>query len=187
MWFLLRMTLWLGIVLVCLPTVGSQPLPKSQVSANEALQAAKILAVDIQHFCQRQREACDIGSQASITLGQRAQAGAKMLYEFFREQFGSDESPPERTTRFVPVPRARPSQHTLQPADLVPPWRGPQPTDTPRDNRGRAPGRILDPDLVPRPAATAPMAVEPGGCAGCPTSAVFHHRRGRQWSPTRMG
>ena len=27
----------------------------------------------------------------------------------------------------VPLPPARPSQHTLTPADLVPPWRGPQP------------------------------------------------------------
>jgi hypothetical protein len=36
MWFLLRMTFWLGLVLVLLPSVGSQPVPKSQVSASEA-------------------------------------------------------------------------------------------------------------------------------------------------------
>jgi Family of unknown function (DUF5330) len=110
MWFLLRMTLWLGIVLVCLPNVGSQPLPKSQVSASEALQAAKVVVADIQHFCERQREACVVGSQVSLTLGQRAQAGAKMLYEFLREQFEIDETRPARTTGFVPVQRARPPQ-----------------------------------------------------------------------------
>ena len=132
MWFLLRMTFWLGIVLVCLPNVSSQSLPKSQVSASEALRAAKVAVADIQHFCERQREACVVGSQASVTLGQRALAGAKMLYEFLNKQFGSDGSGPLRTTRFVPVPHARPSHHTLQPADLVFPWRGPQPTDTPR-------------------------------------------------------
>jgi hypothetical protein len=55
-----------------------------------------------------------------------------MLYEFLNKQFGSDESGPLRTTGFVPVPRARPSRHTLPSANLVPPWRGPQPTDTPR-------------------------------------------------------
>jgi hypothetical protein len=149
MWFLLRMTFWLSIVLVCLPNVGSQPLPKSQVSASEALQAAKGVMADIQHFCERQREACVVGSQVSLTLGQRAQAGAKMLYEFLREQFGIDETRPARTTGFVPVPRARLSPDTLQPADLVPAWRSPQPTDTPRD-KGRAPGRILGSDLVPQ-------------------------------------
>jgi hypothetical protein len=30
MWFVLRMTFWLGVVLVLLPHVGSQPVPKSQ-------------------------------------------------------------------------------------------------------------------------------------------------------------
>src|SRR5580765_1158120 len=123
MWFLLRMTFWLGVVLVLLPNVGSQPVPKSQVSASEAVHAAKVAAADIQHFCERQWEACVVGSQAAVTLGERAQAGAKMLYEFLSEQFGSDESRPVRTTGSVSVPPARPSQHTLLPADLVPPWR----------------------------------------------------------------
>ena len=115
MWLLLRMTFWLGIVLVCLPTLGSQPVPKSQVSASEALRAATVAVADIQHFCERQREACIVGSQASVTLGQRAQAGAKMLYEFLGEQFASDGTRPVRTAGSVPVPRARPSRHTLQP------------------------------------------------------------------------
>jgi Family of unknown function (DUF5330) len=115
MWFLLRMTFWLGVVLVLLPNVGSQPVPKSQVNASEAFWAAKVVVADIQHFCERQREACIVGSQATVTLGQRAQAGAKMLYEFLSEQFASDDTRPGRTTDFVPVPRARPSRHTLQP------------------------------------------------------------------------
>jgi Family of unknown function (DUF5330) len=141
MWFLLRMTFWLGVVLVLLPNVGSQPVPKSQVNASEAFWAAKVVVADIQHFCERQREACIVGSQATVTLGQRAQAGAKMLYEFLSEQFGSDEPRPVRTTRSVPVPPPGPSQHTLRPADLMPPWRGPHPTNTPRDKRPEM-GRI---------------------------------------------
>jgi hypothetical protein len=135
MWFLLRMTFWLGIVLVLLPSVGSQPVPKSQVSTSEALWAAKVVATDIQHFCERQREACVVGSQATVTLGQRAQAGAKMLYEFLSEQFASNESRPTPTTDPVPAPPARLPPQTLRPADLVPPWRGPQPTETPREKQ----------------------------------------------------
>jgi hypothetical protein len=137
MWFLLRMTFWLGVVLVLLPNVGSQPVPKSQISASEALLAAKDIVADIQHFCERQPEACVVGSQATVTLGQRAQVGAKILYEFLSEQFGSQESRSVRTKVSVPIPPARPSQHTLRPTDLAPPWRGPQPTDTPRDLEGR--------------------------------------------------
>jgi hypothetical protein len=132
MWFVLRITFWLGVVLVLLPNGGSQPVPKSQVSASEAFSAAKGAVADIQHFCERQREACVVGSQATVTLGQRARVGAKMLYEFLSEQFGSDEPKPMQAKESVPVPPARPLQHTLRPVDLAPPWRGPQPTDTPR-------------------------------------------------------
>lgn len=136
MWFLLRMTFWLGVVLVLLPNVGSQSVPKSQISASEALWAAKDIVSDIQHFCERQREACVAGSQATVTLGQRAQAGAKILYEFLSKQFGSHEPGGIQTTGSVPVPpRSASSQQTLQPADLVPAWRGPQPTDTQRDKQ----------------------------------------------------
>jgi hypothetical protein len=137
MWFLLRMSFWLGVVLVLLPNVGSQPVPKSQISASEALLAAKDIVADIQHFCERQPEACVVGSQATVTLGQRAQVGAKILHEFLSEKFGSQESRSVRTKGSVLIPPARPSQHTLRPTDLAPRWRGPQPTDTPRDLEGR--------------------------------------------------
>jgi hypothetical protein len=137
MWFLLRMTFWLSVVLVLLPNVGSQPVPKSQISASQALLAAKDIVADIQHFCERQPEACVVGSQAAVTLGQRAQVAAKILFEFLSEQSGSQESRSLRTMGSIPIPPARPSQHTLRPTDLAPPWRGPQPTATPRDLEGR--------------------------------------------------
>ena len=115
--FLLRATFWLGLVLVLLPNSGSQPVPKSQVSASEAFSAAKDVATDIQKFCERQQEACKVGSRTAITLGQRAHAGAGMLYEFLSDRFGSNESRSMRTMDPVPLPPARPSQHTLWPAD----------------------------------------------------------------------
>ena len=108
MWFILRMTFWLGVVLVLLPNGGSHPVPKSQVSASEAFSAAKGAVSDIQHFCERQQEACVVGSRTAITLGQRAQAGAKMLYEFLSEQFGSDKSNPCKPQSPF---RSRPQDH----------------------------------------------------------------------------
>jgi hypothetical protein len=56
-----------------------------------------------------------------------------MLYEFLNEQLGPNEAVPTTTSstttadKGVPLPVARPSQHTLTPADLAPAWRGPQP------------------------------------------------------------
>ena len=132
MWFLLRVAFWLGVVLVLLPSGGSQPLPKSQVSAGEAFSAAKAAVSDMQQFCARQRNVCEVGSQTAVTLGQRAQVGAKMLYEFLHERFGNDESAAVQSTGSVPPLTVKPSQHTLRPADLSPPWRGPQPRDNAR-------------------------------------------------------
>jgi len=126
MWFLLRVAFWLGVVLVLLPTGGSQPLPKSQVSAGEAFSAAKTAVSDMQQFCARQPTVCEVGSQTAVKLGQRAQVGAKMLYEFLQERFGSDESATTQSTGSVPLPTVKPSHHTLRPDDLSPSWRGPQ-------------------------------------------------------------
>ena len=140
MWFLLRMTFWLGIVLILLPSIGSEPLPKSQVGTSEALWAAKVAAADIQQFCERRREACVVGSEATVILGQRAQVGAKMLYTFLNEQVRSNKSGSTPTTAHVPMPPVKPPPQTLRPADLVPPWR-PQPIETPRETQpseGRA-------------------------------------------------
>ncbi len=109
MWFLLRMTFWLTVVLILLPSGGSQTAPESQVSASEAFSAARGTVTDFKHFCERQQEACVVGSRTAVTLGQRAQAGAKMLYEFLNERLGSNESKSMRTTDPVPLPQPRPN------------------------------------------------------------------------------
>jgi Family of unknown function (DUF5330) len=127
--FLLRVAFWLGVVLILLPSGGTQPLPKSQVSAGEAFSAAKAAMSDMQQFCARQPAVCEVGSQTATTLGQRAQVGAKMLYEFLHERFGNEDTTTVQSTGTVP---AKPSQHTLRPADLTPPWRGPHPRENTR-------------------------------------------------------
>jgi len=89
MWFILRMTFWMGVVLVLLSNTGSRTTPDSQISASETFSAAKDAMTDFEHFCERQHEACVVGSRVTVTLGQRAQAGFKILYEFLREQLGN--------------------------------------------------------------------------------------------------
>src|SRR5262247_2128645 len=90
--FLFRLAFWLGIVLVLLPSISTQPVPKSELGAFDAMSAAKAAISDIRQFCERQPDACTVGSQAAVAIGHRAQAGAKMLYEFLNDQLGPQET-----------------------------------------------------------------------------------------------
>jgi hypothetical protein len=126
--FLLRLTFWMGVVLVLLPSGGSKTAPKVDVSAGEAITAASAAVSDMKQFCGRQADACVVGSQVAVALGHRAQAGAKMLYEFLSEHVGETGAVTKVSAgKSVPMPQARPSQHTLTSADTAPAWRGPQP------------------------------------------------------------
>src|SRR5271170_465611 len=81
MFFLLRMAFWLGLVLVLLPIGAAQRNSStSEVSASEAISAASATVGDLRGFCARQPDACVVGSEVATAIGQRAQAGAKMLY-----------------------------------------------------------------------------------------------------------
>jgi hypothetical protein len=108
------------------------------VSALEAMSAAKATVTDMGSFCGRQPDACSVGSQAAVAIGHRAQAGAKMLYDYFNEHFGSQDAGTAANAAngtALPLPNPRPSQHTLSPADLAPGWRGPQSRKDTRSDR----------------------------------------------------
>jgi hypothetical protein len=80
---------------------------------------------DMRQFCARQPDACAVGSQAATVFGQKAQAGAKMLYEFLNDRVGPNET---GSVTGKPVGGTPPrSQHTLTPDDLAPAWRGAEP------------------------------------------------------------
>ena len=126
--FLLRLGFWLTVILVCLPSGGSQSPSKINISAGEAITAAAAAMSDVKQFCGRQSDACVVGSQVAAALGQRAQAGAKMLYEFLNEHVGPSETGTvaEPGGKATPVPAPRPSQNTLVPPDHLPAWRTPR-------------------------------------------------------------
>src|SRR5258705_11536878 len=125
MFFLLRMAFWLGLVLVLLPrekTPESDKLP--QVGASEAVSAATAAVSDMTQFCKRQPAACEVGGQAATVIGQRAQAGARKLYQIITDKRASDH-----TGSLGRVGDANPAEaaprDTLTPDDLVPGWRAP--------------------------------------------------------------
>ena len=119
--FLLKAAFWLTIVLILLPSGGTKDSQTGteQISASEAVSAASAAVSDMRGFCARQPDACTVGSQVAVALGQKAQAGAKMLYEFLNEKLAT------REPRSAAATNGGTSQHTLTPADLAPAWRAP--------------------------------------------------------------
>lgn len=147
MFFLLRLAFWLGLVLVLLPrekTPESQKLP--QITASEAVQAATAAVTDMGHFCTRQPGACKVGGQAASIIGQRAQDGARMLYQIMTDKTppdggkapreagkkasGPDKRSPEHTGSIGGADNSGPaaadtvSEDTLTPQDLAVDWQG---------------------------------------------------------------
>ncbi|MDB5583200.1 MAG: hypothetical protein JWR80_8376 [Bradyrhizobium sp.] len=147
MFFLLRMAFWLGLVLVLLPrekTPESDKLP--QLGASEAVSAATAAVSDMGQFCKRQPAACEVGGQAATVIGQRAQDGARKLYQIITDKTDNKTEKTEKTDkkaadRKAPdhtgsigggddanasLPQAAP-RDTLTPDDMMAEWRGPAP------------------------------------------------------------
>jgi hypothetical protein len=115
MFFLLRMAFWLGLVLVLLPrekTPESDKLP--QIGASEAVQAATAAMSDMTQFCKRQPAACEVGGQAATVIGQRAQEGARKLYQII-----TDKKSPDHTGSIGGNADVEPAPLELAPRDTL--------------------------------------------------------------------
>jgi hypothetical protein len=149
MFFLLRVAFWLTIVLALLPSGGAQQSAQAsaqmKVGPTEAVVAAGAAVSDMGSFCERQPDACVVGAQAAVAIGQRAQAGAKMVYEFFNDyashgtETGSVSKSkvasgggPKLAASVRTVPASPGSQNTLKDGDLDAAWQGPVPVRTER-------------------------------------------------------
>jgi uncharacterized protein DUF5330 len=124
--FLLKLAFWLTVVVLLLPSNrAQQDAPAAKLGASDAVSATGAVVADVRQFCVRQPDACAVGSHALVEFGHKAQAGAKMLYDFLGEKVGHD---PARNEQVAGA--RKPSQNTLTPADLATPWRGPPPRRT---------------------------------------------------------
>jgi hypothetical protein len=119
MFFLLRTAFWLSIVIMLLPSPESMK-PESGVGAAQAVSAASATFSDMSQFCARQPDACQIGTQALVHFGHKAQASAKWLYDMLASKSGSAQAPAEPARAVAESD----SQNTLTPADATLPWRG---------------------------------------------------------------
>ena len=127
MFFLLRMAFWIGLVLVLLPRDKTPESDKSpQVGASEAVSAATAAVSDMSQFCKRQPAACEVGGQAATAIGQRAQAGARKLYQIIIDKRASDHtgSIGGDANADAALAEAAP-RDTLMPDDLLAEWHAP--------------------------------------------------------------
>jgi Family of unknown function (DUF5330) len=132
MFFILRMVFWLGLVLVLLPrdkTPESDKLP--QIGASEAVSAATAAVSDMGQFCKRQPAACEVGGQAATVIGQRAQDGARKLYQIITDKPDKPEKKtPDHTGSIGYSDNAEAAlaetapRDTLTQGDLATEWRG---------------------------------------------------------------
>jgi Family of unknown function (DUF5330) len=145
MFFLLRLTFWIGLVLVLLPRDKTPDGDKTpQINASEAVSAATAAISDMGQFCKRQPTACEVGGQAATAIGQRAQGGAKKLYQIITDKPDkTDKSDkPDRSDKsdkrvsdhtgsigMESADAARPdvAHDTLTPDDMQIEWHGPPP------------------------------------------------------------
>ena len=79
----------------------SRPRPESQINATEAVSLASATVTDMRGFCDRQPNACVVGGKLAVALGHKAEAGARMVYEFITAKLGetSASPPPSRRPR----------------------------------------------------------------------------------------
>ena len=130
MFFLLRVAFWLTIVLALLPSGGAQRSAQAKVGPTEAVVAASAAVSDMSSFCDRQPEACVVGAQAAVAIGQRAQAGARMVYDFISDHAShsgetGSVNKPKQEPRLASVRTVPASQSTLKDSDLEAVWQGP--------------------------------------------------------------
>jgi hypothetical protein len=127
MFFLLRMAFWLGVVCVLLPG-GAKTQATPQIDAASAVTAAGAAMSDMRGFCDRQPQACVVGGKVATAIGQRAEAGARTLYEIISTTL---------TEKNEPKPAQAPG--TLTATDLSPTWHAPVPLPPRREARNNGP------------------------------------------------
>jgi hypothetical protein len=125
MWLLARVVFWLGLIIALLPPAPlRQDAPSSKVGAVDSLSSTNAAVSDIRQFCVRQPDACAAGSEAIAQFVQKAETGAKLLYQFLNERKVKDELPITLNSPNKP-PTGRVSSSTLTPTDLAVSWHGP--------------------------------------------------------------
>jgi hypothetical protein len=133
MFFLLRMAFWLGVVCVLLPS-GGDDKAAPRIDAASAVFAAGAAVSDMRGFCDRQPQACVVGGKVAVVIGQKAEAGARTLFDMVSAQL-TDQGADKSGAKVIPAS----TSGTLTSADLAPNWHSPVPLPPRREARAGRP------------------------------------------------
>ena len=125
MFFLFRLAFWVGLVLLLLP-FGLKGSDGRDVSVFDAFGAAQALVADLRGFCDRQPQACAVGGQMAGHLVEKAQVGARWVYESIGHHEGAPPAPVQGAAPAQPARNSaeKGSALDLTPQDLMPLWGG---------------------------------------------------------------
>lgn len=129
MFFLLRIVFWLGVVCVLLPSGGSKlATPETRINATQAVTLASAAVSDMRGFCERQPDACKVGSKVAVAIGHKAEAGARTLYELVTATVSKTSTQPQKSAAEKPASKVVTvsivDHGTLKPLDMAPAWHG---------------------------------------------------------------
>lgn len=85
MWFLLRATFWISLVLLLVPMDTGASSSSQHVSPLQALSVAQAAVEDAKGFCERNPAACETGAAALVTVGEKARVGVRLLNTYLDE------------------------------------------------------------------------------------------------------
>jgi hypothetical protein len=136
MFFLLRMTFWLCVVCVLLPSGTKSTSPDAHIDATQAMNLASAAVSDARGFCGRQPDACVTGGKVAIAIGRKAEAGARTLYEFITAKLSETSAPAEKTAA---KDTSAQGQGTLTASDIQPAWHALVPLPPRREARASRP------------------------------------------------
>ena len=128
MFFLLRMTFWLGLVCVLVPSSNSGT---QAIDPGQALTVASAAVSDARGFCERQPQACVAGGQVATAIGHKAEAGARTLFQLISTKLTENSDKP--TAKAIPAA----GHGTLTPDDLQAAYHRPVPLPPKREPKAR--------------------------------------------------
>lgn len=135
MFFLLRMAFWLGVVCLLLPGTGAKS-PDANIDATQAMTMASAAVSDARGFCERQPDACVAGGKVAAALGERAEAGARTLYQFISAKLTEKPVDADKADPKLVKVADEPQRHgTLTKSDMQPAWHAPVPLPPKRGAR----------------------------------------------------
>lgn len=93
MFFLLRTTFWIGLVLLLLPIGTGSDEDAPSIGIVQVYMAAQSTLRDMGGFCERNPNACEMGSSVVTIVGLKAKEAARLVYDYLSDSETDDLQP----------------------------------------------------------------------------------------------